>query len=1135
MTTNSPTFKQKVISNAENAVAGNPPVSCGPGCQPCRRVDLQLLVLTPSVVPAEYAKALAGAGYAWAPAFDPAYSGIKRGATLPVARIARKGYFMVFYPDRIRWDVWQIMEFGLTRKIMHQVSAKQYAEKQAGFANAPAPKTCSRKAANLTAQLISIEGAVAINKVWIAFTDHLWTPATLARYAANPDVEIAGSASKAATTKKLRDVRGREISPKAMLDGELPANALPLTTASLQSSVADFVMVAERNFKKAFARALKPLDSERIGKAAECDKQVRAIEKVSGPSTNPALYLNKSAVLMVPDPIGVADQYNELRSAVLAEQQAWAAGGVDSTGENADPKRPWQRQSLLHAVYIRERIKKKELDWQINLANNGAVRHKQVISGDEYRKINALDSRGGKPYYPAGTTYERLPGNVERYSVSWADETILRGLTSVAKSNAAGKIERYNKHLNWTAVDAFNKIWLTQEKNWLILMAARDTDYVAWMVSDEFKVSMQHDFDDVAALRRGIKTKTELMAGVLDAAARIEATARCYGSGALSDASLKYLFAEFGKDEGDHSHFVAEALFKPFSVLGKLKEDAGSQADAYDAFTSFKDSWTEFRDAWKEVREPTASAATILLQTAHQVTDRMEQVARLPSVAANTGLKMALNDAMRKKVIWIRAAGLHHYLATGSRQYFISVKWNVGAFAAAAAAGEPRLAALALDAGLNIKRKKRTAARANSVAKLESSLIAAGANAEATVMLVLDEARLRNLALMRGERMLDVVGAGLLGHPSGVVSLPESLAKAVVTEQSNFRPANLKTWGTASNLIVLALQSHALKTSWEDISKKGGMGQVDAIASLLGSAAGMAGALTELGALLMTPHATVLPAAMELVSKVPVHLHLKYAAGMLMGAGAAFDAAVAVARSIDKNAQGDMDAGALYRNVAISQGFGSVSLGAGSYFAYRAAVLHRAGAAVATNILGASLSPWVLARCLTGFGLLLWLGGLGLSFYAMYLEDDVNEIYLRRSLFGTGHPQLGKYADLDQEMQAWAALSLGSMAEMEWNDETFGPDEITVIVKLFRPAPTSVVTVLVEGFDSIGGKKVIDIYKGKMPPLQRASKNDDGVVETSYKTDVTSGVNAIRLTYWLFASSKPGLAPIARGDLWIED
>lgn len=1134
MTTNSPTFKQKVISNAENAVAGNAPVSCGPGCRPCRRVDLQLLVLTPSVVPAEYAKALAGAGYAWAPEFDPAFSGIKRGATLPVARIARKGYFMVFYPERMRWDIWQIMEFGLTRKIMHQVNVKQYTEKQTGFANAPAPKTCSRKAANLTAQLISIEGAVAVNKVWIAFTDHLWTPATLARYASNPDVAIPGSASKAATTKKLRDVRGREISPKAMLDGKPPANVLPLTAESLQSKVADFVMVAERDFKKAFARALKPLDSERIGKAADCSKQVRAIEKASSPPANPTLYLNKSAVLLVPDPIGIADQYNELRSAVLAEQQAWEAGGVDSTGKNADPKRPWQRQSLLHVVYIRDRIKKRELDWQINLANNGAVRHKQIISGDEYRKIKALDARGGKPYYPAGTTYERLPGNVERYSVSWADETILKGITGVANSNAASKIERYNKHLNWSAVDAFNKTWLTQEKGWLVLLTARDTDYVAWMVSDEFKVSMQNDFDDVAALSKGPKTKMELKAGILDAAARIEATARCYGAGVLSDASLKYLFAEFGKDEGDRSHLVAEALFKPFSVLEKLREDAGSRADAYDAFTSFKDSWTEFRDGWKEVREPTASAAAILLQTAHQVTDRMEQVARLPSVAANTGLKMALSDAMRKKVIWVRASGLHHYLATGNRRYFIRVKWNVRAFAAAAAAGEPRLAALALDAGLNINRKKRAAARANSMAKLESSVIAAGADTEATVMLVLDEALLHR-ARIRGEQMLDVVGAGLLGHPSGVVTLPESLAKSVVTEQSGFRPANLKTWGTAGNLIVLALQAHAFKTSWEDISKKGGMSQVDAIASLLGSAAGMAGAFTELGALLMTPHAAAMPGAVELVSKVPVHLRLKYAAGMLMAAGSAFDAAVALARYYGKRAEGDDDAAMMYKNVVRSQGIGAIGLGAGSYYAYRAAVLHRAGAAVVTNVLGASLSPWVLARCLTGFGLLLWLGGLGLSFYAMYMEDDVNEIYLRRSLFGTGHPQLGKYADLDQEMQAWAALSLGSMAEMEWNDETIGPDEITARVKVFRPAPTGVVTVLLEGFESIGGKKIVDIYKGPMPKLQPASKNDDGIYETTHTTAVTSGVNAIRLTYWLFGSSQPGLAHILRGDLWIED
>jgi hypothetical protein len=463
------------------------------------------------------------------------------------------------------------------------------------------------------------------------------------------------------------------------------------------------------------------------------------------------------------------------------------------------------------------------------------------------------------------------------------------------------------------------------------------------------------------------------------------------------------------------------------------------------------------------------------------------------------------------------------------------VKWNAGAFAAAAAAGEPRLGALALDAGLNLRRNKRAAARANSRAKLQSSIIAAGADTEATVMLVLDEARLRNLARIRGERMLDVVGHGLLGQPSGVVSLPESLAKAVVTEQSNFKAANLKKWSTAGNSLVFFLQLFALKASCEDMSKKGGMAQVDAFASLVGSAAGMAGAVTELFAVALTPHATVMPGAVELVAKVPAHLRLKYAAGMLMAAGSAFDAIVAYARTIDKYSQGDVDAGALYLNVMIAQGFGSISLGAGSYFAYRAAVLHRAGAVVATNVLGASLSPWVLARCFTGVGLLLWLGGLGLSFYAMYMEDDVNELYLRRSAFGTGHPQLGKYADLDQEMQAWAALSLGSMGELEWNDEMFGPDEITARVKVFEPAPTGVVTVHLEGFDSIGGKKIVDLYRGTMPKLEPAPKEDKGVFATTYRTAVASGVNAVRLTYWVFESSQPGFAPTLRGDLWIED
>ena len=144
-------LKLRIISSVTEAAGGKPPCELNAACQPCHRLDWQVLVVTPSVVPKEHKAALKEAGYAWASSFDAAFGSIPREATLAVARLARKGYVFVYYPQRDLWDVWQVMDNGLTRKIIHQASVKQYSKAQSAFLTAGEPKLCSRGAANLPA------------------------------------------------------------------------------------------------------------------------------------------------------------------------------------------------------------------------------------------------------------------------------------------------------------------------------------------------------------------------------------------------------------------------------------------------------------------------------------------------------------------------------------------------------------------------------------------------------------------------------------------------------------------------------------------------------------------------------------------------------------------------------------------------------------------------------------------------------------------------------------------------------------------------------------------------------------------------------------------------------------------------
>lgn len=1134
----SSSIKQVTLANAKQAAGGVPPVSCGPGCKRCRRVDLQLLVTLPSIVPKEYSKPIADNGYVWAPAMHPEFSNLARKATLPVARVARKGYIMVYFKERKCWDVWQVLDFGLTIKKMHQVTAEQYAKFQlAGVKSPGSDAVCSRKAANLTAQMICIEGANSVNAVWVAFTDYLWTPATLARYAANPDVEIAGADGKPKKVP-LQATRGREISPKGILNGKVPACGLPLNADNLQRHLVDYVKSAPANFTKAFSDALKPFDIERAGKASECADQVRAIEKASGPAGDRNRYVDKSVVVLVPDPIGVADTHNKLRATALADRFAWEGGGPDVTGKNADPNRPWKRQSLLHAAYIRGRVRHEALENEKQRL--GAERlgiDNSAISAERYKLAKALEAQGKSPY-PAGTMFEPFD-NGRAYRIIYPPEYIAKKAEAQADAQAAGRIARYNKHLNWPAIEKYNATWLSQEKGWLTLLKERDEDYVTWMQHPEFKVAIQYDFDDGAALSKAKKKKEEVERDVHDIAARIDATARCYGSGALADASLKFLFGEFNKELEDRSHHVAAAMFKPFSIFDKLLEDkdAGTIADFYDAFDSVKNAGNEFKEAWEKIREPAASGALILSLTAQQIAHRMEEVARLPEIGAKQGLKSALKDATQKKVIWARAAGLHNYLETGNRVYHIKVKWKAGAFAAAAT--EPTLNTMALDIGSYIKQKRRAAARARSTNGLNSLIAAAPANVELTVPLVIDEARLRAAALRRGEPMLEVVGGGMFGVPRGVVSLPKSLAEAVVTEQTHFSWGKLKTGSTYLNLFVLYLQTSAAIDPFADIQKKGGFDQIDAAASLISGVAGVTGALTELAVIAMTPRAANragMPLAAELASKVPWHLRLALAASVLTSAGALFDSVAAWAKSRGRKAQGDADAAHAYFNAFALQAISSAALAGAAFYSYRAAVLQRLGTEAALNVLGSAFSPVILARCLTGLGMLLWVAGLGYSIYAMYMEDDVNEIYLRRSIFGMGHPQLGSFPTLEHEMQAFMALSIGMTAELEWKDKISEADELKAVVKVFKPEPGDVITAVIEGFTAVNKKRIMEIYRGDLPVLTKDPEDKDDVLYLTEKSiKIPAGVKAIRMTYFLYKNRKGNATPEARNELWIED
>lgn len=123
-------------------------------------------------------------------------------------------------------------------------------------------------------------------------------------------------------------------------------------------------------------------------------------------------------------------------------------------------------------------------------------------------------------------------------------------------------------------------------------------------------------------------------------------------------------------------------------------------------------------------------------------------------------------------------------------------------------------------------------------------------------------------------------------------------------------------------------------------------------------------------------------------------------------------------------------------------------------------ILKRLGIAATAEIVGASL---------TGIGIVLGIVGFGWSLYALYMEDDLNDTFLKRSYWGIGDQPVSSFGDpkpplkdasrvvawvesgMDEEMQAFAGLTLGIKVTVEWAREG-GPSLSEVAIPVVGPA-----------------------------------------------------------------------------------
>lgn len=1053
-------------------VAGVPLPDPAAVCQPCHRLDLQLLIVTPSVVAGRHADALQAAGYRWADALDPAFGALPREATIPVARLPQAGYVYLYYPARGRWDVWQVMRDGLTRKIVHQADERQCAGRLSGFAGAAPPKQCSRGAKNLLAHTVCIEGAHTLDTVWFAYGAELWPLGVLQRYAANPEVEAGG------TRARLRDLRGRELSLKRLMAGAGAPGCLPLDRDTLAHHVADFADSAPPAYAAAFRDAVRPMDTGCIGEAEAFAADVRAVEKRSGTQADPEVYAGKSAVLMLPDPVGVAEQYNQLRLLSREARDAWVQGGPDAAGSHSDPLRAWKLRSALHEEMIESWVYAQKLHEQKQLAAAGAYRDHQIISGDAYRHIQAEEQRTGKPYGPPGTRYEKLAGPVERYRVTWPEHSVQSGLEGIAHANARSRIERYRGKVRLEHLDGFRAGFKRTADDWEQRIAAFDADFVAWLRRPELAAAVRYDADECLDLTRPRPEDGTPLQQVEAWTARLRTVGRCWGGGALTPVSARELAEAYGKDPDAPARWIDQALLQPFGAAQAIVGSPGGAKDVAEKINLLLNELPE------KTREILHLRREVYGEHLLQLTQAGSQAAYLraslvdPAHARALGLApIAPNEAERAFTLQIRTAAILDLMAdpAGERYVTIGIELPPGqALDAAARAFQRGEIAMELQTKLETDRRVRRW----SAMKLHKLAGRAGLDTPEYQPVILTRSRLaelEKLAARHGDDLVEVVAAGALGENlPATLRLPRSVALNLIGEQAEAalaaRQALLSRTGATAGVLGV-FQAYALWHALGRLRDTEGYAHTDVMMSVLDSAAG----LLE-GALNVASGYYEIRAAGGRLTLASVSVRaatIRLAGGIAGAAASAFAAYAAYASYCSARERGSKAAMDRYLVSADSFLISGIVGGAGSFliFASKTTTRFALSEAVVTRMGGIALAE-LAGEALTGVGLLLGLVGFAYMLYAVSLEDDLNEVFLKRSYWGEGRAAAAPYGSelrppialgpdgdnldvkpanrpaaddaaaferwarrgLEQEGQGFRALSVGLDATLEWAD-----------------------------------------------------------------------------------------------------
>ena len=1025
--------EQKTDANKVLNTMGGKPTPCSEAtCEPCHRVDLQLLVVTPSVIPKIHFQALVNAKYTWFPAFDQHLTAVKREATVPVARLAKPGYIYIYYPGRSKtcWDVWQVMNNSLMRQIVYRADTVQCSNRLSEFIDKGEPRSCSQGARNLSAHTICIEGAHAIDTAWIAYSAEIWPFKVLKRYEDNPSIDVPVPGGKS-EKKLLRELRGRELLLKQIIAGKPSDGCIRLDNGVLNQFVADFVDKADENYLKAFSLSVNKIDINRIGHASSLVNRVRSIEKSSNTPEN---YEKKSVVIGLSDEIGVAEDLVQLRILAKEASGEWVRGGPNFEGELDDPLRPWKLRSSLHEQMIEDWVFGHNAEkWRYNASIGADVgKAQRTITRYEYDAIRRSEAETGRLHDAPGTQYITKDGDNWVHVIP-PKEVLEKEISKKAREASKEMIERYRGKVRYRELTEFRTKYKEAEKKWSEQIESLDRDFVCWINQPKLAIVMKYDHDREVDLIAPDESQGTPAQRVNAWMSYVRSTGKVWGGGATTDVSLRELVKAYGKDFDAPAKWIDGALLSPFNVIENIYGEAGKQKDFVEKLNGLT---RELPEKIKEIlhtrHELYETHIHALMQASHQAAQAHAALVD-PDRAKTLGRAViSVSEAEKAFRIQVRAAAVIDLMTNPKADSYVTINVKVQAGEALdEIVKQFQSGKLEIDLETKTETPRSRQTRKAMNKKLRKLAGRPGLNRPEYQSVILTRKRLaefEKIAARQGEELVDVVvNETLSAHIPSKFKLPKTLAIKLIGEQTraaiSVRKA-LFTTGSGVAFVLACFQWNALWKSLEKLKDTEGVAFTDTLMTVFSSAAGLIEGATTVtsGYLEIQAKGSKLALASTVEHMTNMAAAVRLVGGIAAAAGSAFDAYSSYAKYCSAKSRGSTDSMNAYANSAGAFAVSSFSLLGSAGFGFaassatrlnvsngvvkavgRAAV--RAGvrmaAVEATEMLGTAIvATEMLAASLTGIGIVLAIAGFAWAIYAESLEDDLNEIFLKRSYWG---------------------------------------------------------------------------------------------------------------------------------------